>query len=127
MSITWLSSDLGASKCYRNGDKPRPPSDMPVISSDPGPSSTSRVFICSATSILQRMRYSLFILLANRGSLPLRKKKSPRSEIVISNQISEREMKFSVHKNLPFLISFESYSPIAEIYLSHFMELIGIS
>jgi hypothetical protein len=45
MSITWLSSDLGASKCYRDGDKARPPSDTPVISSDPGPSSTSRLFI----------------------------------------------------------------------------------
>lgn len=35
MSIAWLSSDLGASKCYRD-DKPRR-SDTTVISSDPGP------------------------------------------------------------------------------------------
>jgi len=122
MSITWLSSDLGASKCYHDGDKPRPPSDTPVISSDPGPSSTSRVFICSATIILQRTCYSLFSLLTSRGCHSL--KISPWSKIAISSHQRRwrwnfRPIKISLSQsvlNLPL-------RPI-KIYLSRFILLI---
>lgn len=80
MSITWLSSDLGASKCYRDGDKPRPPSDMPVISSDPGPSSTSRMFICSCDQ--HSPENALFIIYSScelRGCCSLKKKEEKKN------------------------------------------------